>query len=309
MCLEGIQKASTLLEKGGKSHDAVEIAIKEVEDFPLYKSVGYGGLPNECCEVELDAAFMDGDTLSFGAVAGIKDIKNPISVARRLSLERFNIFLVGSGAEEFAHKNLFERRNMLTERAKKMWEIRMKKIKEENLSPYDGHDTVGIVALDAFGSISAGTSTSGLFMKKRGRVGDSPICGAGLYADSKVGGAVATGLGEDIMRGCLSYEAVRLMEEGLDPMQAAQKSLGRFMDKMRDKGKKVGAISLLCLNNEGRWGVGTNVEFSFVVADENDKAKVYLAKPVERKVIVEEASPEWLQNYERRLHNPPELME
>jgi N4-(beta-N-acetylglucosaminyl)-L-asparaginase len=308
MCLEGIQKASRIIANGGSALDAVEIAIREAEDFPLYKSVGYGGLPNECCEVELDAAFMDGDTFSFGAVAGIRDIKNPISVARRLSLEQFNIFLVGAGAEEVAHKNFFERKNMLTERAKKMWEIRMKKIKEENLSPYDGHDTVGIVALDASGSMSAGTSTSGLFMKRRGRVGDSPICGAGLYVDSKIGGAVATGLGEDIMKGCLSYEVVRLMEEGLDPIQASQKSLQRFISKMQERGRKVGAISLICLNNEGKWGVGTNVEFSFVVVDESNNAKVYLAKPVEGKVIVEEASSEWLRNYEKRLHNPLELM-
>ncbi len=307
MCLEGVQKAAALLEKGGKASDAVETAIKEVEDFPFYKSVGYGGLPNEHCEVELDAAFMDGDTFSFGAVAGVRDIKNPISLARRLSRERFNIFLVGQGAEKFAHKNLFQRQNMLTERAKTMWEIRMKKVREGNLSPYDGHDTVGIVALDTLGSMSAGTSTSGLFMKKRGRVGDSPLCGAGLYVDSDVGGAAATGLGEDIMKGCLSYEVVRLMEEGYAPEKAASEALNRFLKKMSDKGRKVGAISLICLDKEGRWGIGTNVEFSFVVADEENGAKVLLARPEKGEVIVKEASEEWLRSYEERLKNPPEL--
>lgn len=120
----------------------MEEAVRTVEDYPLYKSVGYGGLPNENCEVELDAAFMDGDTLSIGAVGGIRDFKNPVSIARRLSRERFNIFLVGSGAEEYAHKNGFERKNMLTDRAKKIWEKRVREINDKNLSPYDGHDTV-----------------------------------------------------------------------------------------------------------------------------------------------------------------------
>ncbi|MCR4430369.1 MAG: N(4)-(beta-N-acetylglucosaminyl)-L-asparaginase [Tepidanaerobacteraceae bacterium] len=268
MCLEGIIAAAEILKHGGDSGDAVEEAVRTVEDYPLYKSVGYGGLPNENCEVEMDAAFMDGDTLSIGAVGGIRDFKNPVSIARRLSRERFNIFLVGSGAEEYAHKNGFERKNMLTERAKKIWEKRVREISDKNLSPYDGHDTVGVVCLDGQGHMTAATSTSGLFMKKRGRVGDSPICGSGLYVDSKIGGAAATGLGEDIMKGCLSYEAVRLMENGMNPQEAAKKAVCNFSEKLKQKRGKAGAMSLVCLNNKGEWGVGTNVEFSFVNGQE-----------------------------------------
>ncbi|TYP54249.1 isoaspartyl peptidase/L-asparaginase-like protein (Ntn-hydrolase superfamily) [Thermosediminibacter litoriperuensis] len=304
MCLEGIIAATEILKHGGDAGDAVEEAVRIVEDFPLYKSVGYGGLPNENCEVELDAAFMDGDTLSFGAVGGIRDFKNPVSIARKLSHEKFNIFLVGSGAEEYAHKNGFERKNMLTERAKKTWEKRVKEIYEKNLSPYDGHDTVGIVCLDKKGHMTAATSTSGLFMKKRGRVGDSPICGSGLYVDSQIGGAAATGLGEDIMKGCLSYEAVRLMESGIDPQQAAEKAVFNFSEKLKQRSGKAGAISLVCLNNKGEWGVGTNVEFSFVVATGVSMPKVYLAHPENGKVIFEEASEEWLQEYQRKITRP-----
>ena len=118
MAVEGISEASHILQEKGDAGDAIETAIKAVEDFPYYKSVGYGGLPNEEMEVELDAAYMDGNTLSIGAVAAIKDFANPVSIARRLSKEKVNKILVGEGAEKFAHKEGYERKNMLTDRAK-----------------------------------------------------------------------------------------------------------------------------------------------------------------------------------------------
>ena len=109
MAIEGLTKACNELEKGMDAGDAVELAVREVEDYPFYKSVGYGGLPNENCEVELDAAYMDGDTLSIGAVAGIKDFANPVSIARKLSDDKVNNFLVGLGAEEYAHSPASDR--------------------------------------------------------------------------------------------------------------------------------------------------------------------------------------------------------
>ena len=118
MAAEGITAGAELLAAGKSSGDAVETAIRAVEDFPYYKSVGYGGLPNEEMEVELDAAYMDGNTLSIGAVAAIRDFANPISIARRLSSEKVNNLLVAEGAEKFAQKEGFERKNMLTDRAK-----------------------------------------------------------------------------------------------------------------------------------------------------------------------------------------------
>ena len=118
MALEGVTSASKILKEKGDAGDAVVRAVKEVEDFPFYKSVGYGGLPNEEMEVELDAAYMNGNTLSIGAVGAIKDFANPVLIARKLSHEPVNNFLVGEGAEKYAHKNGFERKNMLTERAK-----------------------------------------------------------------------------------------------------------------------------------------------------------------------------------------------
>lgn len=306
MAVEGITEASEDLKKGGFAGDAIEKAIKAVEDFPYYKSVGFGGLPNENCEVELDAAYMDGDTLSIGAVGGIKDFKNPISIARKLSEERFNCFLVGDGAEEYAHKEGFKRENMLTDRAKRYYTKRRKETIEKGLSPYDGHDTVGMIAVDKEGKMVAGTSTSGLFMKRRGRVGDSPVSGSGFYCDSEVGGASATGLGEDLMKGCISYEIVRLMKEGMHPQEACDKAVQELNDKLVKRRGKSGDISLVALNNKGEWGVATNiVGFSFSVVSEDEEPTVYVCNEMkDGKTTYEKASEEWLDAYLKRIKSP-----
>lgn len=305
MAVEGITSSKEILEKGGTAGDAIENAIKMVEDYPFYKSVGYGGLPNEDCEVELDAAYMDGDTLDIGAVAGIKDYKNPISIARKLSKERFNCFLVGAGAEAYSHKEGFERVNMLTDRAKMHYQKRRKETIEKGLSPYDGHDTVGMIALDSEKKMVAGTSTSGLFMKKRGRVGDSPLSGSGFYVDSEVGGASATGLGEDLMKGCISYEIVRLMKEGYHPQEAADKAVEDLNAELKRRRGKAGDLSVVCLNNKGEFGVATNIDgFSFSVVTEDMEPTVYVCKNVDGKTTYEIASEEWLDAYLKRIKSP-----
>ena len=302
MALEGITEAEHMLADGATAGDALETAIRAVEDFEYYKSVGYGGLPNEEMDVELDAAWMDGNDLSIGAVGAIKDFANPVSIARKLSKEPVNNFLVGAGADKYAARNGFERKNMLTERAKIHYHNRviddMQKGNKE-LKPYAGHDTVGMVDLDKFGSMYAATSTSGLFMKRPGRVGDSPVCGSGFYADSKIGGASATGLGEDLMKGCISYEIVRLMSEGLTPQEACDKAVSRLDKELKERRGKAGDLSLIAMNNKGEWGCATNIEgFSFAVATENLEPTVYLVKFDENgKQYFEVASDEWMENY------------
>lgn len=308
MALEGVTKGADMLRQGGNAGDAVETAIREVEDFPYYKSVGYGGLPNEEMEVELDAAYMDGDTFDIGAVAAIKDYANPVSIARRLSREKVNILLVGEGAEKFAHKEGFERKNMLTDRAKAFYRKRKKEVAEQELKPYAGHDTVGMVCLDEDGKVTAATSTSGLFMKKKGRVGDSPIVGSGFYADSKVGGASATGLGEDLMKGCISYEIVRLMKEGLHPQEACEQAVNRLDRELKERRGQAGDLSLIAMNTKGEWGVATNIEgFSFAVATEGNRPTVYLVNRDENgRCTFEEASQEWMDDYMRTRMAPVE---
>ncbi|MGL4676420.1 MAG: N(4)-(beta-N-acetylglucosaminyl)-L-asparaginase [Brevinema sp.] len=299
-CVEAEHLLST---QQSTAADVVESSIRQIEDYPFYKSVGCGGLPNINGVVELDAAFSDGDTWDFGGVAGVKNLANPVSLARSISKDRFNCFLVADGAEQEAQKQHFVFKNMLTERAQQAWEQRKLDITQKNLSPYNGHDTVGAVVLDQQGSMAAAVSTSGLFMKKPGRVGDSPFIGSGLYVDSEVGGCVATGLGEDIMKGCLSYEVVRLMEEGYSPSEAGNRALSRFEQKMLKKRGVCGAVSLAILNDKGEWGVATNVEFSFVVSSYNTKPIVYLANPKEGRTIIEKASEKWLHAWHERTHN------
>ncbi|QIK68950.1 N(4)-(beta-N-acetylglucosaminyl)-L-asparaginase [Erysipelothrix sp. HDW6C] len=298
MAKEGLDVAVAGLQENGSAGDAVETAIKYVEDFPFYKSVGYGGLPNEEMEVELDAAYMDGTTFDVGAIAAIKDFANPISIARSLSLFKVNNMLVGVGAEKYAHRMGFERKNMLTDRAKIHYRNRVKETQEMEISPYSGHDTVGMVSLDCQGNIVAGTSTSGLFMKKAGRVGDSPIIGSGLYADSHVGAATATGLGEDLMKGVVSYEVVRLMKQGMHPQQACERVTFDLDRELIARRGKAGDISIVAINKDGEWGAAANIDtFSFSVATESQPVTVYTTKRVGDSMVHEKASQAWLDDY------------
>lgn len=279
MSYEGLKTSADLLKKGTDAKDAVEKLINQVESNAEYTSVGYGGLPNENGIVQMDAAFMDGNTLAQGSVAAIENVKHAVSVARKLSSNKTNSFLVGEGATNYAMKNGFEMTNMLTANAKKAWRQKVKETHEHDVHPYAGHDTVGAITLDQKGTITVATSTSGLFMKKNGRIGDSPLSGSGFYADSDIGAAAATGLGEDIMKGCLSYEIVRQMSAGKSPQEACDSAVYSFCKKLKQRYGQVGEISLIALNNKGEWGVATNVEFTFCVADNKHEARIFTANP------------------------------
>ena len=305
MAHDGVKKASQLLQANGTAGDAVEALIKTVEAYPYYKSVGYGGLPNENGEVEMDAAFMDGDTLAQGAVAGIHQVLHAVSVARALSHDHYNSFLVGQGATQYAQLKGFEMRNMLTDRAKKRWEKRRAELADAKIKPYDGHDTVGAITLAPTGSMAAATSTSGLFMKRPGRVGDSPLSGSGFYVDSDIGGAAATGLGEDIMKGCLSYEIVRRMGEGRTPQEACDEAVYPFIEKLKRRYGKAGEFSLIALDRAGNWGVATNVEFTFSVATASQKPVILMANPdPNQTTTITPVTQAWLDAYEKRIKAP-----
>lgn len=310
MAKEGIERGFEQLNQNGKASDAIETAIKAVEDFPYYKSVGYGGLPNEDQVVELDAGYMDGDTFDVGAICAIKDFANPISIAKKLSEEKVNNILVSYGAEKYAREHHFEEKEMLTDRAKAFYRKKKKELEQQaqELKPYDGHDTVGMVCLDENGTVVAGTSTSGLFMKKPGRVGDSPFVGSGFYADSEVGGATATGLGEDLMKGCISYEIVRLMKEGLTPQEACEKAVNDLDASLKKRRTVAGDLSVVAMNNKGEFGCATNIDgFSFSVATSDVEPTVYLVtRQGDGHCTFEVASKEWLDEYMRVRMAPVE---
>ena len=293
MILDGILKGQELLINGGDALDSVEVAINDVENNKLYMSVGFGGLPNFKGAVELDAGIMDGDKFSIGCIGAIKNYKNPISIARKLMDELLNNFLVADGAELFAKKSGFKKDKLQTKKSVEKWKAQ-KKLNDNNMV-YQGHDTVSVVSLDKYGKIVAGTSTSGLFMKKPGRVGDSPIVGSGFYADSNVGGACSTGLGENIMKGVVSYEVVKLMDAGLSPQAAAEKavnSLSRHLISLRGN---VSDISIVCMNKSGEWGAATNAKhFSFVVAEKELYPQVYIATYIDEKLNIKKASLKWI---------------
>lgn len=274
MCLEGARKGTDLLAAGAPAGDAVEQAIRMVEDEPSYTSVGYGGLPDRTGHVFLDAAYMDGASLRMGGVISAENIRNPISLARKLCGRETNCLLAGRGAEQAAVSFGLPLRDMRTESSLQSWRAAVAKQQEE-LSAYQGHDTVCILAADGRGSLVAGVSTSGLFMKDPGRVGDSPIIGSGFYADARYGAAAATGLGEDIMRGCLSYEVVSLMRRGASPTDACREALSALVARKKSLGEDEGSISLIALSPESDYGAATTLPIFHFAAGHSARAELY----------------------------------
>lgn len=276
--INGLRTAADMLGRGQNAFDAAEQLARIVEDDPEVTTVGFGSFPNAKGELELDAAMMNGRDLSLGCVAGVKGFKNPVSIARKVMTDSPHNVLIGQGAEEFADAHGFERGIMLTDSIRKEWEA---KITEQKTACF-GHDTVGVVSLDTAGETVAATSTSGLAMKQRGRVGDSPLVGCGFYADSDVGGAAATGIGEDIMKGCTCFMAVELMRQGLSPKEAARQAVQRTHSRLARHSKEVGAIAVVCANKEGEFGAASNHEnFTYVAAS-------YLRQPAVYEIGVEE---------------------
>jgi L-asparaginase/N4-(beta-N-acetylglucosaminyl)-L-asparaginase len=243
--------AWAVLRKNGKALDAVEAGVKVTEADPKVNSVGYGGLPDRDGRVTLDACIMD-ERGNCGAVAGLEHILHPISVARRVMEDTPHVMLVGEGALQFALSKGFKKQNLLTPAAEKAWKEWLKTAKYAPKINAENHDTIGMVALDAAGNLSGACTTSGLAYKMHGRVGDSPIIGAGLYVDNEVGAATATGLGEAVMRTVGSFLVVELMRQGKTPKEACRLAIERITRKFptyRDI-----QIGFVALNKAGEYG-------------------------------------------------------
>lgn len=292
MSYTGVMDAFAYLEKGGHAGEAVARAVMAVEDDPRYVSVGYGGLPGRDGRVTLDAAFMDGQTLQYGCVIGAEGIKNPICAARRLAVRKQNCLLAGHGVLEYAISEGLPLCDMRTENANRRWREAVAG-QDKALEAYRGHDTVCVIALDDTGRLCVGTSTSGLFMKEPGRVGDTAIIGSGFYCDARYGGAAATGMGEDIMRGCLSYDAVSLMRRGADPQEACDEALHHLYRRMQELNDKDGGMSMIALSPDGRFGAATTIDlFPASYACSGKEMGLYTASFSHNTTIIRKATEE-----------------
>lgn len=244
-------KAWEVLEKGGNALDAVHQGVMVEENDLSNSTVGNGGRPDRDGNVTLDACIMDKDG-NCGSVLAMQNIANPISVARKVMEETPHVMLAGKGAEQFAYEQGFEKTNLLTEESKQAWEEWKKTSQYKPIINIENHDTIGMLAIDADGDIAGACTTSGMAYKMAGRVGDSPIIGAGLFVDNEVGGATATGVGEEVVRTVGSFLIVELMRQGKSPQEACEEGVKRIIAKNKDK--QDFQIGFIAINKKGETG-------------------------------------------------------
>jgi N4-(beta-N-acetylglucosaminyl)-L-asparaginase len=263
-----------LLGKGSDTLDAAVEAVAMVEEDPNDMTVGYGGIPNEEGIVELDASVMHGPTHRAGAVASLRNIKTPSRVAKLVMERTDHLLLVGDGALKFAKSFGFPEEDLLTDNARKIWlHWRATRSDKDNWLPVSTkelepavkkffnireHGTVHVGALDKDGNVSGATSTSGLFFKLPGRVGDSPIIGAGLYLDNEVGSCGSTGRGEANLLNCSSFLVVEQMRRGMSPKEACLAVLQRIADKteprlLKAPGRPSFDLKFYAMNKQGEY--------------------------------------------------------
>ena len=249
--IEANAAAMKTLEEGGSVVDAVENGVRVTEADPEGQSVGIGGLPDRDGNVTLDACIMD-EKGNAGSVCFLQNIKHPISVARKVMEETPHVLLAGKGALEFAKSQGFEEENLLTEAARKKWEEWKKESDYKPIINVENHDTIGLLAVDADGNIAGACTTSGLAFKLHGRVGDSPIIGAGLFVDNEVGGATATGMGEAVLKSVGSFLVVELMRQGYSPADACKEAVQRIV--RRQPNHKDIQVGYIAVNKQGEYG-------------------------------------------------------
>ncbi|WP_454803045.1 N(4)-(beta-N-acetylglucosaminyl)-L-asparaginase [Mucilaginibacter phyllosphaerae] len=271
------KEAWKILSKGGRALDAIEAGGRVPEADMKNHTVGRAGYPDRDGKVTLDACIMD-EFGNCGSVAAMEDIAHPISVARLVMEKTPHVMLVGDGATQFAVEQGFKREKLLTPESYTAWKKWLKTAKYspvlniENKQHRPGskynHDTIGMLAIDAKGNISGGCTTSGMAFKLHGRVGDSPIIGAGLYVDNEVGGATSTGVGEEVIRNVGSFLVVELMRQGYSPEDACKEAVNRIIKKKPETAKQI-QVGFLAINKKGEYGAYAIQEgFSFAVCDE-----------------------------------------
>lgn len=244
-------KAWEILNVGGSALDAVEKGVMVEEADVNNQTVGKGGRPDRNGYVTLDACIMDKDG-NCGAVLCMQNIAHPISVARKVMEDTPHVMLAGKGAEEFAYEKGFEKVDLLTEKSKQEWLEWKKTSQYKPIINIENHDTIGMLAIDKNGDISGACTTSGMAYKFGGRVGDSPIIGAGLFVDNEIGGATATGVGEEVVRTVGSFLIVELMRQGKSPQEACEEGVKRIIAKNKDNTDF--QIGFIAMNKKGETG-------------------------------------------------------
>lgn len=268
--IEANKGAWEVLNNNGTALDAVEKGVRIVEADPNERSVGYGGRPDRDGIVTLDACIMD-DKANIGSVASLENIKHPISVARKVMEDTPHVMLVGDGALQFALEKGFKKENLLTDISEKEWKEWLKDTNYQLPINIENHDTIGMIALDAHGNLSGACTTSGMAYKMHGRVGDSPIIGAGLYVDNEIGAVTATGHGEEVIRIAGSHLVVELMRQGYSPENACKEAVNRIikLTQSRKKDLKNIQIGFIAINKQGEYGsYCIHPGFNFAVYDQ-----------------------------------------
>jgi len=249
-------EAIKVLQSGGSVLDAVEKALRIVESDPAGPSVGVGGRPDRDGIVTLDASIMGPDG-NAGSVCYLQDIEHPISVARRVMEKTPHVMLAGDGALQFALQNGFKKRKLLTPQSERAWKDWLKESNYDPVSNWENepnkyHDTIGLVAVDQNGDLAGGCTTSGLAFKMHGRVGDSPVIGAGLFVDNEIGAATATGMGELVLKTLGSFLVVELMRNGRTPHEACREAVLRIVTKGPENVKR--QVGFIAINKRGETG-------------------------------------------------------
>ena len=253
------------MQNGGNALDAVVEGTAVVESDPTGTSVGLGGRPDREGKVTLDACVMgpDGDA---GGVCFLEDIEHPVRVARKVMETTPHVLLAGTGARDFALAHGFTPRNLLTEDSRRAWEQWKQSAEYKPIINVENHDTIGMLAQDLDGRLAGACTTSGLAYKLRGRVGDSPIIGAGLFVDDEVGACTATGLGEAVMKTLGSFLVVELIRQGLTPQAACEEAVDRIMRKMPVADLQVGYLAMDTAGNAGACAIHPGFNYARTVA-------------------------------------------
>jgi len=260
---EANQKAGQMLDKGEYALDAAIAGVAIEEENPKNTTVGYGGAPDRTGKVTLDACVMNhlGDC---GSVVAVENIVNVAKLAKDVMEKTPHVMLSGKGAEEFAISQGYKKTDLLTDQSKEEWEEWLKDQDYRPIINIENHDTIGMLCIDKNNNLSGACTTSGLAYKMKGRVGDSPIIGSGLFIDNKIGGAVATGLGEEVVKTVGSFLVVELMRQGLSPQEACEKAVKRIVSNNSQENKF--QVAYIAMNKKGEVG-SYSIEPGFTYMD------------------------------------------